>query len=121
MPSGASAPCPADHPRMIAWNAYQQSEDFKNTLHWAKQNIVITTAETAPEANRVNPEEGRDRRAKGSLWAAFMAGFAAATERAASLHESINPASDDERHNKVPGAGAMGAVIEYRDTIRATK
>lgn len=39
-------------------------------------------------------------------------------ERAASLHEIINPASDEERANSVPGAGAMGAVIEYRDAIR---
>jgi hypothetical protein len=43
----------------------------------------------------------------------------AALERAAQLHEQINPASDAERHNGDPGAGAMGAVIEYRDAIRA--
>lgn len=117
----ASQKCPDDHPLMIAWKAHQQTDEFKNTLHWTKQNIVITTAETEPEANRVNPEEQRHQRAMGSLWAAFMAGFNAGTERAASLHESINPASDDERHNKVPGAGAMGAVIEYRDTIRVSR
>ncbi len=116
-----SMKCPDDHPLMIAWNAHQQTDEFKNTLHWAKQNIVITAAETAPEANRVNPEEARKQRAIGSLWAAFMAGFNAATERAASLHESINPASDQERHDKSPGAGAMGAVIEYRDAIRAPR
>lgn len=39
-------------------------------------------------------------------------------ERAAALHESINPASDAERESGTPGAGAMGAVIEYRDAIR---
>lgn len=110
--------CPDDHPLMIGWTTYQQTEDFKNTLRWATKNIVITTEATAPEANRVNPEEERNRRAMGSLWAAYMAGFNAATERAASLHEQINPASDDERHSKAPGAGAMGAVIEYRDAIR---
>lgn len=42
----------------------------------------------------------------------------AAYERAAMLHESVNPASDGERSNNDPGAGAMGAVIEYRDLIR---
>lgn len=109
---------PADHPLMKAWTEYQGGDDFRNTLHWATENIVITTEATAPEANRVNPQEERSRRALGSLWGAFMAGFNAATERAAALHEQINPASDDERHNKVPGAGAMGAVIEYRDRIR---
>ena len=43
---------------------------------------------------------------------------AAAIEACAMLHESVNPANDDERLNNVPGAGAMGAVIEYRDKIR---
>lgn len=42
-----------------------------------------------------------------------------ALEQAAALHESINPASDAERLNGDPGAGAMGAIIEYRDKIRA--
>lgn len=45
----------------------------------------------------------------------------AALEEAAALHESINPASDEERHHRAPGAGAMGAVIEYRDKIRELK
>ena len=39
-------------------------------------------------------------------------------ERCARLHENVNPASDDERLHGVPGAGAMGAVIQYRDLIR---
>lgn len=39
-------------------------------------------------------------------------------EACAQLHESINPACDHERPH-VPGAGAMGAVIAYRDAIRA--
>lgn len=50
----------------------------------------------------------------------LMARMAASErERCAQLHEQINPASDDERHHHCPGAGAMGAVIEYRDKIRA--
>lgn len=44
-----------------------------------------------------------------------------AIEEAARLHESIDPASDEERQSNTPGAGAMGAVIEYRDKIRALK
>lgn len=39
-------------------------------------------------------------------------------DQAASLHETVNPASDEERAGNVPGCGAMGAVIEYRDAIR---
>ena len=51
-----------------------------------------------------------------------MIGSARASERerCALLHESINPASDGERLNGHPGAGAIGAVIEYRDAIRGT-
>lgn len=113
--------CPDDHPLMIAWNTYQKTDDFKNNFGWATKAILISTQETAPEANRVDPIEARQQRAMGTLWGAFMAGFNAATERAASLHESVNPASDMERHHGDPGAGAMGAVIEYRDAIRAVR
>lgn len=38
---------------------------------------------------------------------------------AAELWEMVNPASDFERFNGDPGAGAMGVVIEFRDLIRA--
>lgn len=44
-----------------------------------------------------------------------------ALEEAAQLHENINPACDHEREHGAPGAGAMGAVIRYRDAIRALK
>ena len=90
---------PDDHPLMIAYEAYRQSEDYRNSFKWA----------------------GNLEHRTGSMWAAFEAGFRAATERAASLHEQINPASDQERHDKSPGASAMGAVIEYRDRIRETR
>lgn len=42
-------------------------------------------------------------------------------EEAARLHEQIDPSCDHERQNGDPGAGAMGAVIEYRDAIRNLK
>jgi hypothetical protein len=45
----------------------------------------------------------------------------AALDEAAALFEVINPASDDERMKGDPGAGAMGAIIEYRNKIRALK
>lgn len=85
------------HPLRAAWEQYKQSADYANTSKWARQ-----------------PEH-----LEGSLWGVWLAAYSAATERAASLHESVNPASDDERINNVPGAGAMGAVIQYRDLIRS--
>lgn len=46
------------------------------------------------------------------------ADLAVIREAACGLHESIDPASDMERLRGDPGAGAMGAVIEYRDKLR---
>lgn len=92
------SPLPSDHPLMKAWNAYKSTDDYANSRKWAAH------------AEHVD----------GSLWAAFMEGWNLATTRAGNLHEQINPASDEERLNNSPGAGAMGAVIEYRDAIRAT-
>ncbi len=113
-------PCDPNSALMKAWADYQKSEDFVSTLRWvtAEQRVDLTKPPADPSANRIGIEQ-LDRAAQGSLWAAFMAGFLAATERAASLHESVDPASSEERLAKVPGAGAMGAVIEYRDLIRA--
>lgn len=85
-----------DHPLMEAWETYVGTEDYVNSFKWA-----------AHEQHRM-----------GSMWGAYMAGWIAATKRAGDLHEQVNPASDDERLKDIPGAGAMGAVIEYRDTIR---
>jgi hypothetical protein len=114
------SPCPKDHPLMIAWTAYQAGADYANSYKWATAAIqhVVLPEPKDPTANKLTKDNYRQF-VEGSLWAAFMAGFNASTERAASLHEQINPASDDERNNNVPGAGAMGAVIEYRDHIRA--
>ena len=95
----AMSPIPADHPLMKSWETYKQTEDYRNSFKWAADLEHRT----------------------GSMWAAFEAGFRAATERAASIHEQINPASDQERNDKSPGAGAMGAVVEYRDAIRAPR
>jgi hypothetical protein len=90
------AQVPDKHPLKQAWDAYQNTDDFANTKKWAR-----------------DPEH-----LQGSLWAIFLMGWTAAIAHAAGLHDSVDPASDEERQNKVPGAGAMGAVIEYRDTIR---
>jgi hypothetical protein len=95
MAGNMMAAVPEDHPLMVAWNEYKKTADFANTMKWAK----------------TNPEY-----VDGSLWGAFMAGFNLATERAASLHESVRTHCD---HEPDAGAGAMGAVINYRDLIRA--
>lgn len=120
MSDGAMCPVPQDHPLMIAWTAYKATPEYANTLHWASLETIPQQAGVTadPMANQPVPGEMRKRYAEGSLWAAFLAGFHAGNENAAGLHESVNPASDQERHDGSPGAGAMGAVIEYRDRIR---
>lgn len=92
------SPVPKDDPMMKGWEAFKQSPAYQNAKSWAA------------DPNHL----------EGSLWALYSAGFRDATARAADLHEQIDSASDAERLEKVPGAGAMGAVIEYRDKIRET-
>lgn len=74
--------CPPDSDLMKAWNAYQETEDFKNTLYWATAETRMRPERAQevgldPTANVATPEMLVERR-KGSLWAAFMAGFNAA-------------------------------------------
>lgn len=92
--SGGMSEMPMSHPLRAAWEQYKQTEDYKNTSKWAKQ-----------------PEH-----LEGSLWGVWLAAYSAATERAASLHESVRVNCD---HEPDAGAGAMGAVIQYRDMIRS--
>jgi len=87
---------PPNDALLVAWDKYKRTESFDNTKKWAA------------DASHID----------GSLWAAFMHGYTAALRDAAALHESINSSSDQERFNGDPGAGAMGAIIEYRDAIR---
>lgn len=60
---------PADDPLMIAWKAYQATDEYANTFKWA----------TDPSL-RHRREEDRQRREQhfeGTLWAAFIEGYEA--------------------------------------------
>ncbi len=48
-----------DDPRMIAWTQYKHSDDYVNAKRWATF----------------------EQHTEGSLWAAFIAGFEAASEK----------------------------------------
>lgn len=89
---------PKDDPMLVGWEAFKSSEHYRNIKMWALLPQYL----------------------EGQLWAAYCKGFADATARAGNLHEQIDPASNAERVDGLPGAGAMGAVIEYRDKIRET-
>lgn len=56
--SNVSTAVPEDHPLMVAWSKYKATDDFSNAKKWA-----------------VHTEHS-----EGSLWAAFLAGFAACEE-----------------------------------------
>lgn len=53
---GPQQAVPRDHPLMIAWEEWRQSDQYANTLKWAGESNV------------------------GNLWAAFSAGFQGGTE-----------------------------------------
>lgn len=64
----ASAKLPDDSPLMIAWNAYRATDDYANTLKWAR-HLSMHLQEA--QATIIHPHT------EGSLWAAFMAGWKA--------------------------------------------
>lgn len=94
----AMTPVPKDDPMMKVWEAFKQTAEYANAKTWA-----------------ANPNHR-----EGSLWAMYSQGFKDATQRAGDLHEQTDSASDVERLRNLPGAGAMGAIIQYRDKIRET-
>jgi len=71
-------PCKPDDPLMIAWKAYQETEDYANSYKWATAAIehVVLPEPTDPMANRWTEDHYRQF-VQGSMWAAFMAGFRA--------------------------------------------
>jgi hypothetical protein len=66
--SGAQAPCPKDHPLMIAFERWKGSEDYRNTAKWAAAIQVSIV-----DGNSTISHPHLD----GSLWGAFVAGFEA--------------------------------------------
>lgn len=63
------APCPPDSLLMRAWEAYQKTEEFENTLYW----LIYAKRQAFEQAS-----EGKRQTTLGSLWAAFCAGYTAA-------------------------------------------
>ncbi len=58
-----------------AWAAYQETEDFRNSFNWATRLLAYDNQQ-GPNGNEVRATDvQRGQWVKGSLWAAFMAGF----------------------------------------------
>lgn len=78
---GVSGPTPKDSELSKAWEAYRDTEDYRNSKHWA-MTIAPMIQVGDPDADRkrysLMPVDQRERHIEGSLWAAFMAGFGAA-------------------------------------------
>lgn len=77
--SDVQAPVAADHPLMIAWKAYQETEGYHNSRGWALQ-IAPMVQHGSPDAERqrrfeIMPLDQREQHVDGALWAAFVAGF----------------------------------------------
>lgn len=73
-----STKLPDDDPLMISWKAYQQTQEYDNTLRWAKNFTITVAYDTGQLIMNANTQEG-------SLWAAFAEGFKAG--RALSLKQ----------------------------------
>lgn len=74
-----SAAVPADHPMMVAWKAYQETDAFMNSLIWATAlNYSEAGAHRASDPDAPFSGIQREQNAKGSLWAAFVEGWLAA-------------------------------------------
>jgi hypothetical protein len=60
-----------DDPRMIAWEAWKQTEEYANALRWAETiSVRFSVTEPIPAVQS---------HANGSLWAAFIAGWTSAS------------------------------------------
>lgn len=70
--------CPPDSELMKAWNAHKATDDYANSYKWATAAIeyAVLPEPKDPTANRATPDHYR-RYVEGSLWASFLAGFAA--------------------------------------------
>jgi hypothetical protein len=58
---------PADHRMMKAWNAWQETDEFKNALKWA---VAMNYDDGRPITDIT-----REQHAKGSMWLAFTKGM----------------------------------------------
>lgn len=78
----AETPVAKDDPLSIAWEAYRATANYKSAKHWA---LVIAPLIQAghPDAERLRyglmPIDQRENHVEGSLWAAFLAGYEAAS------------------------------------------
>ena len=95
MMSGAMSPVPDDHPLMVAWKAYQQTEDYANTKRWADTHTV------------------------GSLWAAFEQGWLAAGGRQPFADDPPDAAAGAAALRQ-PDLAAVRAEIASRAEVAAT-
>lgn len=100
----AMAPCPSNSNLMQAWDAYQATDDFKNSYSWATR--YIPDDDTADleriRASGANPvtKEMKINFVKGSLWAAFMRGWQQAG--GADPFERTDPGRPVPKHGSGP-------------------
>ena len=65
--SDTQSALPADHPMMVAWNEFQETDEFKNALKWS--------VATKYDDGRPIDDLQREQHVKGGLWLAFTKGM----------------------------------------------
>lgn len=81
MASEAQTPLDENLPIMVAWHKYIETEEFKNSKHWAMRIAPMIQTDDPNKRKRIEdilPHEMRDNHVQGALWAAFYAGWEAA-------------------------------------------
>ncbi len=76
--SNAAMALPSDHRFMVAWKAFQETDEFKNALMWA-------TRTKYDDGRDIDPLQ-QEQHAKGSMWLAFTKGMEVAEEAAGGTH-----------------------------------
>lgn len=108
---------------LLERHLFERRVEFErvNGLYEIAKALVNTQSDQIQELQGELAEE-REQRRNGVLIAAgkgLREGIRQGMERAANMHAYVKPACEHEREAGAPGAGAIGAVIEYRDLIRA--
>jgi len=106
--SNASTPCPEDHPLMLAWNSHKQTDEYKNSKHWAlaiQPMIQVGDPDADRKRYQLMPVDQREQHIEGSLWAVFCAGYNAA--QAARTQREVCPSCGKHDVDRLHRAATM--------------
>ena len=95
-------------------------DNIKKVIIYAREILKAQRPQRWPEVEAlINQAEMDAQHYEWEIASAERRGYELAREQAEKVAGSVNNSSGYERTHNLPGGDAMGAVIEYRDRIRA--